>query len=156
MTTNIGSHLIQESFSHLNHENEDQIIDETKSSVLELLKKSVRPEFLNRIDEVIMFKPLSKEDIRKVVEIQFSIIKKRLAENNIKLEADKKVLDYLGEIGFDPQYGARPLKRVLQKHILNELSKKILAEQISADSIVGITLNEQGLIEFINLDQVKI
>jgi ATP-dependent Clp protease ATP-binding subunit ClpB len=156
MTTNIGSHLIQDSFAQLTDTNKDEVAEKTKNQVFELLKKSVRPEFLNRVDEIIMFQPLSKKDIRKVVEIQFAIIKKRLAENHIKLEADDKVLDYLGEIGFDPQFGARPLKRVLQKHILNELSKHILEGKISAESIVGITLNGQNEIEFINLDEVTI
>ena len=156
MTTNIGSHLIQENFAQLNKSNEEEIMAQTRNAVMDLLKRSVRPEFLNRIDEIIMFTPLSRSDIRKVVEIQFSIIKKRLAENNIKLEADDKVLDYLGEIGFDPQFGARPLKRVLQKNILNELSRKILDGTISAESIVGITLNDNREIEFINLDEVKI
>jgi len=156
MTTNIGSHLIQENFTQLNEENNFEVLENTKNQVFELLKKSVRPEFLNRVDEIIMFQPLSRKDIRKVVEIQFGIIKKRLAENQIKLEADNKVLDYLGEIGFDPQFGARPLKRVLQKMILNELSKKILEGKVSADSIVGITLDENNDIEFLNLDEVKV
>ncbi len=156
MTTNIGSHLIQENFAQLNDENKGEIIEDTKNQVLDLLKKSVRPEFLNRIDEIIMFQPLTRKDIRKVVEIQFNIIKERLAENNVKLEADNKVLDYLGDIGFDPQFGARPLKRVLQKNILNELSKQILEGKISAESIVGITLGDDNKIEFINLDKVEI
>ncbi len=156
MTTNIGSHLIQENFSNLNDLNQDEIIEQTKNQVFELLRKSVRPEFLNRVDEIIMFQPLSKKDIRKIVEIQFGIIKKRLAENHIKLEADIKVLDYLGKIGFDPQFGARPLKRVLQKMVLNELSKRILQGKISVDSVVGLTLDDQERIEFINLDEVQV
>ena len=156
MTTNIGSHLIQDNFSTMNDENKEEILDRTKVQVFELLKKSVRPEFLNRVDEIIMFRPLSKEDVKKVVEIQFNIIKNRLAENHIKLEAVQKVLNYIAEVGFDPQFGARPLKRVLQKSILNELSKKLLEGNISADSLVGITLNDKKEIEFINLDEVKI
>ncbi len=156
MTTNMGSHLIQDNFAHFNDGNKDEIIERTKNQVMDLLKKAVRPEFLNRVDEIIMFQPLSQKDIRKVVEIQFNIIKERLAENNIRLEADDKALDFLGEIGFDPQLGARPLKRVLQKYILNELSKKILEGKISADSIVGITLSDDHKIEFINLDEVEI
>jgi len=156
MTTNIGSHLIQENFSHLNDENKDEVVENTKNQVFDLLRKSVRPEFLNRIDEIIMFQPLSRKDIRKVVEIQFNIIKERLADSNIKLEADDKVLDHIGAIGFDPQFGARPLKRVLQKYILNELSKKILEGVISTDSIVGITLSDSNEIEFINLDEVEL
>ena len=156
MTTNIGSHLIQEQFDKMNESNKSTVLEETKDMVFDLLKKSVRPEFLNRIDEIIMFEPLSKEHIRKVVEIQFGIIVKRLEENQIKLEADSKVLDYLGEIGFDPQFGARPLKRVIQKYILNELSKQILAGKISPNSMIGITLNDNRDIEFINLDEVEI
>ena len=156
MTTNIGSHLIQENFASINDDNREEIIDTTKKQVFDLLKKSVRPEFLNRVDEIIMFKPLSREDVKKVVEIQFNIIKDRLAESHIKLEADQEVLTYIAEIGFDPQFGARPLKRVLQKSILNELSKKILDGTISAESLVGITLNDKREIEFINLDEVEI
>ena len=156
MTTNIGSHLIQENYAQFNDQNNDEIVEKTKNQVFELLKKTVRPEFLNRVDEIIMFQPLSKKDIRKIVEIQFGIIKKRLADNQIKLEADDKVLDYLGKIGFDPQFGARPLKRVLQKYILNELSKKILEGKISADSIVGLTLDDNQNIEFLNLDEVSV
>ncbi|MCL4169038.1 UNVERIFIED_CONTAM: hypothetical protein GTU68_032377, partial [Idotea baltica] len=156
MTTNIGSQLIQGNFALLSDDNHNEVVDQTRNQVFELLKKSVRPEFLNRIDEVIMFQPLSKKDIRKVVDIQFHIIKDRLAESQIKLEADDKVLDYIGELGFDPQFGARPLKRVMQKYILNELSKKILEGEISTDSVVGITLNDDKEIEFINLDNVEI
>ncbi|MCG8311125.1 MAG: ATP-dependent chaperone ClpB [Cytophagales bacterium] len=156
MTTNIGSHLIQNNFSKINDDNRKEIIETTKNQVFDLLKKSVRPEFLNRVDEIIMFQPLSKEDVRKVAEIHFYIIRDRLAENHIKLEADQKVLNYIAEIGFDPQFGARPLKRVLQKSILNELSKKILEGKISAESLVGITLNDKREIEFINLDEVEI
>jgi ATP-dependent Clp protease ATP-binding subunit ClpB len=156
MTTNIGSHLIQDNFSKLNESNAEEVIENTKNEVFELLKKSVRPEFLNRVDEIIMFKPLSKKDIRQIVEIQFKIIQKRLEKNHIKLEADDKVLEYLGEIGFDPQFGARPLKRILQRNILNELSKEILEGKINSDSIVGVTLNDKREIEFINLDKVEI
>ncbi len=152
MTTNIGSHLIQENFMNLNENNAQEIIDRTREQVLDLLKKTVRPEFLNRVDEIIMFRPLSKEDIRKIVEIQFSIIKKRLAENNIAIEADDEVLEYLGEIGFDPQFGARPLKRVMQRYLLNALSKEILQGKIHKNSTVRISLNENGEIVFANLE----
>ena len=156
MTTNIGSHLIQDNYTRINDENEEQIQEETREAVLDLLKKSVRPEFLNRVDEIIMFKPLSRIDILKIVRIQFEIIQKRLLENGIRIEADDKVLDHLGEIGFDPQFGARPLKRIMQRNILNELSKEILSGKIQPDSIVGLTLNEQREIEFLNLDDVVI
>jgi ATP-dependent Clp protease ATP-binding subunit ClpB len=156
MTTNMGSHLIQESFEQLTEENQEQILSEVQRKVFDLLKQSMRPEFLNRIDETIMFKPLSRADMRKIVGIQFKLIQSRLLEAGIKLEADEKVLDYLSELGYDPQFGARPLKRVLQRQLLNELSKEILAGKISKDSIVGITLAKDSSIEFTNLDQVEI
>ena len=156
MTTNIGSGLIQERFQDINPFNEDEVMSQTKREVFELLKKSVRPEFLNRIDETIMFRPLSREDMRKIVEIQFNLIKHRLEENGIKIEATDEALDHLGNIGFDPQFGARPLKRVLQREVLNQLSKEILAGNITRDSVVGIELNDNQQIGFINLDEVKI
>ena len=156
MTTNIGSHVIQESFEKIDNGNQDLIIEETKTQVFELLKKSVRPEFLNRIDETIMFQPLSKEDVRKIVNIQFKLIQNRLEDSGIKIESSNDVLDHLGELGFDPQFGARPLKRVMQREILNKLSKEILAGKIDKESVVGLTLNDNKEIEFINLDEVKI
>ncbi|SNS44763.1 ATP-dependent Clp protease ATP-binding subunit ClpB [Ekhidna lutea] len=156
MTTNIGSGLIQDSFEKMDEKNPEPVIEETKNQVFELLKKSVRPEFLNRVDETIMFRPLSKEDLQKIVGIQFKLIQKRLEENGIKIEADNKVLAHLGKIGFDPQFGARPLKRVLQREILNELSKEILAGNIAKDSVIGVTLSDSGEVEFLNLDKVEI
>lgn len=156
MTTNIGSGLIQENFEKMDEDNPEPVIEETKHQVFELLKKSVRPEFLNRVDETIMFRPLSKDDLQKIVGIQFKLIQKRLEENGIKIEADDKVLKHLGKIGFDPQFGARPLKRVLQREILNELSKEILAGNIAKDSVIGVTLSSGGEVEFLNLDKVEI
>lgn len=156
MTTNIGSGLIQENFEKLDEVNPEPVIEETKNQVFELLKKSVRPEFLNRVDETIMFRPLSKDDLQKIVGIQFKLIQNRLKENGIKIEADEKVLTHLGKVGFDPQFGARPLKRVLQREILNELSKEILAGNIAKDSVIGVTLSDQGAVEFLNLDKVAI
>ncbi len=156
MTTNIGSMLIQENFARLNEYNTQEVLDETRTQVFELLRKSVRPEFLNRVDEIIMFRPLSMENMRKITEIQFGYIRKRLAESGIKIEASGRVLDHIAGIGFDPQYGARPLKRILQRDILNSLSKEILAGRIRKDSVVGIDLNDKGQIEFLNLDKVEI
>jgi ATP-dependent Clp protease ATP-binding subunit ClpB len=156
MTTNIGSHVIQESFEKMTDSNQEEVIEQTKLKVFELLKQSMRPEFLNRIDETIMFKPLSKEDMYKIVTIQFDLIQKRLLESGIRLEADEKVLKHLAALGYDPQFGARPLKRVLQRELLNALSKDILSGKIDKDSIVGITLADDNSIEFVNLDQVEI
>jgi len=156
MTSNMGAHLIQENFERIDAFNEDEIVETTKNEVLDLLRKTIRPEFLNRVDEVIMFKPLSKKEIRKIVGIQFGLIQKRLDENGIKIEASTEVLDKLGELGFDPQFGARPLKRVMQRLILNELSKEILSGAIQKESVVGITLDDTGNLQFMNLDKVSI
>ena len=156
MTTNIGSSIIQSNFAGLNEDNVEEVIDKTKDEVFELLKKSVRPEFLNRVDETIMFRPLSRSNVRRIVDIQFRQIQKRLEESGVKLEISPEALDYLAKIGFDPQFGARPLKRVIQREILNELSKDILAGKINKDAIVGVDLNENGQIEFINLDEIEV
>ena len=156
MTTNIGSHLIQERFKDINPLNEQEVVDDTRNEVFELLKKQVRPEFLNRIDEIIMFRPLGRGDIRKIVDIQFRLIQQRLEENGVKVEATGDVLDYLGQVGFDPTYGARPLKRVMQREILNKLSKDILAGRVNKEDVIGISLNDEKQIEFINLNEVDI
>ncbi len=156
MTTNIGSHVIQESFEQLTESNAAEVIERTKDKVFELLKQSMRPEFLNRIDETIMFKPLSRADMTKIATIQFGLIQARLMESGIRLEADEKVLKHLAELGYDPQFGARPLKRILQRELLNALSIDILAGKINNESIVGITLADDNSIEFVNLDQVEI
>ena len=155
MTTNIGAHLIQENFEKITEDNLFDILDDTKTQVFEMLKKSVRPEFLNRVDETIMFMPLNKEDIRKIVDIQFGHIQKRLKENGIEVQATNELLDYLGTLGFDTQFGARPLKRVLQREILNELSKQILAGKIHKDSVVSIELTEDHTVGFINVEKVE-
>ncbi|HEX9648969.1 MAG TPA: ATP-dependent chaperone ClpB, partial [Cyclobacteriaceae bacterium] len=156
MTTNIGSHIIQESFERMNEENAEEVMEATRLQVMELLRKSVRPEFLNRVDETIMFRPLTKEDIRKIVELQFGIIKKRLDEAGVKAEISDKAINYLAKAGFDPQFGARPLKRVMQKLILNELSKQILEGKIAKDGIIGIDVGDNNQLEFLNLDKVEL
>jgi len=156
MTTNIGSHIIQEKFAGLTDDNTQEVFEYTQDKVFELLRQTFRPEFLNRIDETVMFRPLSKDDIRKIVDIQFKNVQKMLSENNIKLEATDQVLAHIAKIGYDPQYGARPLKRILQREVLNELSKEILAGKVRNDSIVGIDLDKNNHITFINLDDVKI
>jgi ATP-dependent Clp protease ATP-binding subunit ClpB len=156
MTSNIGAHLIQDNFANLTEANEDELVFETREQVFELLKKTIRPEFLNRIDEIVMFKPLSRKEMRKIVQIQFKQIQQRLAESGIRIDAQDSVLDYLANVGYDPQFGARPLKRVLQRRILNELSKEILAGKVNKDSVVGIVLDEDNTIQFVNLDKVEI
>jgi ATP-dependent Clp protease ATP-binding subunit ClpB len=117
----------------LNTGNRDEIVASTKTQVFELLKRSIRPEFLNRIDEVIMFEPLSRNDIKQIVKLQLDIISERLGENDIKLSWTEDALDWLSQLGYDPQFGARPLKRVLQKRILDELSKKLLSGELQSN-----------------------
>ena len=153
MTSNIGSHLIQEKFTEDEGWNHSLVLEEAKSAVMELLRQTIRPEFLNRIDEIVMFEPLTKANIRKIVDIQFRGIKQRLAENGIQLDATDEALTKIGEEGFDPQFGARPLKRVLQRRVLNELSKSILSGEVKKDSVVLMELNPEGEIAFTNLDE---
>ncbi len=146
MTSNIGSHLIQETFENLNEQNKEELIEEAKNKVFDLLKKSIRPEFLNRIDETIMFLPLSKEDIKGIVTIQFNRIKKMLEHQGFKLEITDAAAEWIGEKGYSPQFGARPVKRVLQKYVLNELSKQILADKVSKDKPIVIDIENGNLI----------
>jgi ATP-dependent Clp protease ATP-binding subunit ClpB len=133
MTSNLGSDIIRDNFENLNTGNRDEIVASTKTQVFELLKRSIRPEFLNRIDEVIMFEPLSRNDIKQIVKLQLDIISERLGENDIKLSWTEDALDWLSQLGYDPQFGARPLKRVLQKRILDELSKKLLSGELQSN-----------------------
>jgi ATP-dependent Clp protease ATP-binding subunit ClpB len=151
MTSNTGADIIQRNFKELNDYNHDEVVDRTRDEVVERLKQHMRPEFLNRIDEIVMFQPLKRTEIRKIVDIQFKQIQQRLHEAGIALEATSEVLDYLGEQGFDPQFGARPLKRVIQRVILNELSKEILSGKVSKDAVVEAVL-EDGAVRFENVE----
>ena len=121
---------------------------------MEQLKRNVRPEFLNRIDDIVIFRPLTRTQIRKIVDIQFKGIKQRLIDAGITLEASKEALDYMGEKGYDPVFGARPLKRVMQQLLLNTLSKEILSGNIKKDGIINVTLNKEGKISFENLENL--
>ncbi len=134
MTSNIGSHIIQERFEKMTEKNAEEVQEATKAEVFELLKTSMRPEFLNRIDDIIMFTPLTKKNVRQIVNLQLDFIRKKLAERNINLTATDYALDSIADMGYDPQFGARPIKRVIQKNILNELSKQILAGKVQPDS----------------------
>jgi ATP-dependent Clp protease ATP-binding subunit ClpB len=151
MTSNTGADIIQKNFKELNEYNHDEVVDRTREEVVERLKQHMRPEFLNRIDEIVMFQPLKRKEIRRIVDIQFKQIQQRLEEAGIRLEANGEVLDFLGEQGFDPQFGARPLKRVLQRLILNELSKDILSGRVSKDAVVEAVLTD-GQVKFENVE----
>jgi len=134
MTSNMGSHIIQEKFEQIN--DLEQASEEAKEEVLNVLKQSVRPEFLNRIDEVVMFTPLTQDNILQIVDIQLQGVMKMLSEQNIHLEATKEAKEFLARKGFDPQFGARPVKRVVQREVLNKLSKEILAGNVKAESMI--------------------
>lgn len=151
MTSNIGSHIIQEKMAEMEGWNDHLIMEKTKEEVMDLLKKVVRPEFLNRVDEIVMFEPLNIENLKKIVEIQFKLVKARLMEQGIILEASQEALNALATEGYDPQFGARPLKRVIQKRILNTLSKEILANTILKDQVIMMELDKNGEIIFENV-----
>jgi ATP-dependent Clp protease ATP-binding subunit ClpB len=138
MTSNMGSHIIQENFEKVTEKNKDAVVDKTKIEVMNLLRQTIRPEFLNRIDEVIMFQPLMKNDIKGIITIQLKQLQKMLKQQDITLEFTDYALDYLVENGFDPQFGARPLKRLIQKEIINLLSKKIIAGDIHKDKPIVV------------------
>ena len=146
MTSNIGSSLIRENFEKMTPETHDKVVDETKVQVLELLKKTIRPEFLNRIDDIIMFTPLNEEEIRKIVTLQLDSVKKMLAQNGIALDFTDAALAFISDKGFDPQFGARPVKRVIQKYVLNELSKELLGGTVNKDRPITIDSDGMGLV----------
>lgn len=146
MTSNIGSHIIQENFEKMDDKNKSAVLAKTKTEVFEMLKKTIRPEFLNRIDEVIMFEPLSREDVTKIVKIQFSHIAERLAEQNIKIRATDEAIEWLAQLGYDPQFGARPVKRMLQKQLLNELSKQLLADKVNKDKEIIVDMFDNQIV----------
>ncbi len=151
MTSNIGSHIIQESFEGMTDRNKDEILASTKNKVYDLLKKTIRPEFLNRIDEVIMFQPLTRNEVKDIVRIQFTQLQSMLKQNDISISASEDAIEWLSQLGFDPQFGARPLKRVMQKKILNELSKQILAGKVNKDDHIQLELNNKNEFVFRNV-----
>ena len=146
MTSNIGSHIIQEQMEEMTESNSAQIWERTKMDLLDLLKKSIRPEFLNRIDEIIMFHPLTREHVRDILKIQLDAIKEMLKKQEIDLEVTEYALDYLAQKGYEPAYGARPLKRVLQRELVNELAKTILSGAVHNQKKIVADCFDQGLI----------
>ena len=149
MTSNLGSSLIRERMETINDSNRNQLIESTKNDVLEMLKSTIRPEFLNRIDEIIMFTPLNQEEILDIVRLQIKSIQKMLEKNGISFSVSQNALEYLGREGYDPEFGARPIKRVIQRLVLNQLSKDILAQKVDSTRPIEIEANDKGLY-FIN------
>lgn len=146
MTSNMGSSLIRENFEKITDANRNTVVDETKKQVLELLKKTIRPEFLNRIDEIIMFTPLNEKEIREIVGLQLNTVKKMVEKNGIDLQFTDAALDFISHEGYDPQFGARPVKRVIQRYVLNELSKEILSGHVDRSRPIVIDRANNGLI----------
>ena len=146
MTSNLGSQFIQQQFEHITDANRNQVIADTKAKVMEMLKKTIRPEFLNRIDETIMFLPLTEKQIAGVVELQLGRTKKMLAQQGFDLQWTPQAVDYLAHVGYDPEFGARPVKRVIQRYVLNDLSKSLLAEKVKRDKPIIIDCFGDGLV----------
>lgn len=145
MTSNLGSQYIQQRFENLNDSNRKEVIDDTKKNVMEMLKKTIRPEFLNRIDDIIMFLPLTQTQIAQVVTLQMNRVKKMLEPQGFELKWTPAAIDYLAKVGYDPEFGARPVKRAIQDYVLNDLSKKILAEEVKRDKPIIVDANGAGM-----------
>jgi ATP-dependent Clp protease ATP-binding subunit ClpB len=156
MTSNTGAHIIQENMEGMTEDNREEVLAKTKREVYDQLKKTIRPEFLNRIDEVIMFSPLTRDEIRDIVKLQFHSIAAMLEKNGIKLTLTQEATDWLAQLGYDPQFGARPLKRVLQKRVLNELSKQILAGTINNEDRIEVDIDKQNNFSFRNVKEESV
>lgn len=146
MTSNMGSHLIRDNFASMTPENHDEVVDRTREEVLDMLKQTIRPEFINRIDEIIMFTPLNEHEIEEIVGLQINGIRRMLLRNGVSLEVTPAALHYLAEEGYDPEFGARPVKRVIHRLVLNQLSKDILAQKVDKERPIIIDVNDSGLV----------
>lgn len=145
MTSNLGSQFIQQQFEKLNGNNRDEVVEAAKKGVLDMLKKTIRPEFLNRIDDIIMFQPLTKEQIKEVVKLQINDVAKMLRGNGITLKLEGSALNFLADVGYDPEFGARPVKRAIQNYLLNDLSKRILSGDVNREKPIVVEASEGGL-----------
>jgi ATP-dependent Clp protease ATP-binding subunit ClpB len=148
MTSNIGSHLIQEKLEHVDDNEVENVLGELRFTLIDLLRKTIRPEFLNRIDEVVLFKPLSRNEIRQIVDIQIAKVIKLLKDKDIVLDVDEEAKDWLAKLGYDVTYGARPLKRTIQKYLINPLSQELLAAHFESGDTVNVTQSPNAGLEF--------
>ena len=146
MTSNLGSQYIQERFQNLNDGNRETTISDTRKNVMEMLKKTIRPEFLNRIDDIIMFLPLTKEQIAEVVTLQMKNVKRMLETQGFILEWTSDAISWIADKGYDPEFGARPVKRAIQDYVLNELSRKLLTEEVVREKPVMIDARNGELV----------
>jgi ATP-dependent Clp protease ATP-binding subunit ClpB len=155
MTSNLGSQLIQERLDKLTEENRDDLMGDLRVQLFAMLRQSVRPEFLNRIDEIILFKPLTMTELKKIVELQLRLVQKLVADKNITLEFTADAKERLATIGYDPSFGARPLKRIIQKYVINTLSEKLLSGSVVDGDTVEIGTDKRGMIEFVTKAKTK-
>ena len=142
----MGSSYIQSQMEKLNSANKDEVVEETKKEVMNMLKKTIRPEFLNRIDETIMFLPLTEKEIKQIVLLQIKSVQKMLAGNGVELKLTDAALDFLSQVGYDPEFGARPVKRAIQRYLLNDLSKKLLAQEVDRSKAIIVDAQGDGLV----------
>ncbi len=156
MTSNLGSHVIQEKLQTLNEDNRDELMDELRIRLLEMLRQSIRPEFLNRIDEIILFKPLTLSEIKQIVDLQLAVVKRQVATKEITIEFTEDLREWLAKSGFDPSLGARPLKRTIQRHVINQLSERILAGDIAAGDHVEADVGARGQTDFITKARAEV
>lgn len=148
MTSNLGTEYIQDKLQNLTEENRDSIMNEARLNIIELLRQRLRPEFLNRIDEIIFFKPLTKTDIRQIVMVQVKKLQAKLKAEDITLTLSNDALDWIANLGYDPQYGARPLKRAIQRYLADPLAIKLLSAEIASGDVINAEVNDIGGIEF--------
>ncbi|RKX19646.1 MAG: type VI secretion system ATPase TssH, partial [Candidatus Zixiibacteriota bacterium] len=146
MTSNIGSEIIYDRFKDFENKNREQILEKTKNELFDMLKQKIRPEFLNRIDEIILFTPLNKNEIKEIVQIQLNKIAATLQKQNIRISFDETVVELIAEEGFDPDFGARPIKRMIQRNLLNELSKAIISGTVNTGSQIHATVKDGKIV----------
>lgn len=149
MTSNLGSHLIQEQLEQSDENNIDEVLGNLRHTLMDMLRKTIRPEFLNRIDEVVLFKPLTRSELRKIVDIQLNILQKMLDEREILLHIDNEVKDWIVKLGYDVTFGARPLKRTIQKFLINPLSQELLAGNFKNGDIIRVSVSDTGNLSFL-------
>jgi ATP-dependent Clp protease ATP-binding subunit ClpB len=146
MTSNLGSHLIHEKLVNIHEDNLGMVMEETREDLLALLERTMRPEFLNRIDDIIVFSPLTRADVKTIVGLQFERIMERMGQNGMSVRITDEAVNWIAAVGFDPAYGARPVKRLLQRYVLNELSKRILAGDVDQSHTIVIDIQNEELV----------
>jgi ATP-dependent Clp protease ATP-binding subunit ClpB len=145
MTSNMGSQYIQSQMEKMNGSNKQAVVEETKQEVMNMLKKTIRPEFLNRIDETIMFLPLNETEIRKIVTLQIDNVRRMLADNGVELRLTDSAINFIAQAGFDPEFGARPVKRAIQRYLLNDLSKRLLSQEVDRSKAIVVDSDGEKL-----------